>query len=163
MSFDDEKKNAYRCAVSTDNAAGRLRIGKKKFDVQVTYTSRVAFTIRTTPAIAKKIKDKRRCILTHNGEKWEVFKESHFEENGCVEILLNRGRELTKIKENKTSLAVFTSSQNSQRDPAFLFYLMLAFLFAFVALPGLGDSIGTAPRIQNGFKIIYQSVNDILW
>ncbi|MFN3192969.1 MAG: hypothetical protein ACE361_20840 [Aureliella sp.] len=149
---------AYRCVVAPERSHARIRIGKKRYLVSVLFTSRIGFTIQTTPQLAKKMRYDRVYTLEFGCEVWEVFKESQYRDGESMQVGLTRGKEKTKLRQPSTSVPIFLSRRDTHRDGSFLFFMSLILIIASVSLPGIGDSIGTAPRIQRGFQIVVESV-----
>jgi hypothetical protein len=70
------------------------------------------------------------------------------EQNGIV--VLERIAELTPVKMPSPWTTLFSLQISRNTDPKFLLALMVAFIVVCLALPGIGDKLGTAPRIKNG-------------
>ena len=157
-----DDREAYRCSVAPENAAAHIKVGRKSELVAILETSRDGYTIRMDNSVAKQLKDGRSYVLCVGSERWEVRKESHYSDGvDFTNVGFARIRELTKIKSPITWFPFFKNEGHSQSDPAFLIYLMLAFLFACIALPGMGDSLGTAPKIRNGIHMVLDIVKDL--
>lgn len=163
MARSTEERAAYRCAVAPEHSSAKLLIGRKTFQVTVLETSRNGFGVRVDNALAKKLREGKSYELSFSKEKWKVTKESHYSDGDWTVVGFHREKELTKVKVPTGGWFPFLRSNQTQTDPSFLMYLMLAFLFVCIAMPGMGDSLGTAPRIQAGFKMFLQTINDILW
>lgn len=162
MARQNDDRSAYRCTVAPENSRAQLVVGRKKYDVSIQETSRDGFGVRMSNTLASKLSDMKVYELLYAGEDWLVTKEGHYTDDDVTVVGFKRQKEVTKIK-SPVSWFPFLSSSRSQSDPAFLLYLMIAFLVACVALPGMGDSLGTAPRIKKGFQTIFEVVNDIIW
>ncbi|MCR9293468.1 MAG: hypothetical protein NXI32_12165 [bacterium] len=162
---NEDDREAYRCSVSPENAAAQLKVGGKLHLVAVLDTSRNGFTVRMDHSTAQKLKGDGPYDLYFSGEHWEVQKESHFDDGELfTNVGFSRVRERTKVEEPHTAWwQVWANRQHANSDPAFLLYLMLAFLFACIALPGVGDSLGTAPRIRKGVHVIWDMVSEMIF
>lgn len=156
-----DDRGAFRCTIPPENAAARLKVGSKWHDVAIQDASRSGYTVQVPQRVAKKIKDNARYVLKYRGEEWEIERQSSFSDSDeHVNVGFSRIRELTKLTEPKSSIWSFVPQVSSQTDPTFLFFLMLAFLIACLSLPGVGDGLGTAPKIQKGVRSVVDSVKD---
>ncbi|MEM8733272.1 MAG: hypothetical protein AAGG44_03570 [Planctomycetota bacterium] len=151
---------AYRCVVAPERSRARIRVGKKRYLVTALFTSRIGFTIQTTPQLAKKLRYDRVYTLEFGGEVWEVFKESQYQDGDMTQVGLTRGKEKTKLRQPSTSIPIFLSKRDTHSDTSFLMYLCMILIVACIALPGIGDSLGTAPRIQRGLQMLFASFRD---
>ncbi len=157
-------REAYRCSVAPENAAAQLKIANKLHLVAVLDTSRNGFTIRMDAEASSKLVNGKCYQLHFSEEHWEVKVESQYQDGRFANVGFSRVRELTRIEEPQTAWwQLLTNRQQANSDPAFLLYLMLAFLFACIALPGVGDSLGTAPRIRKGIHVVYEMITDLIF
>ena len=164
MTRPHDDREAYRCSVAPENGAAQLKIGHKLHLVAVLDTSRDGFTVRMEHDIAQKLKENANYVLYFWGEVWEVRKESRYTDGeDFTTVGFSRIKELTKVKAPSIRMQMFSKNRYANSDPAFLLYLMLAFLFACIALPGVGDSLGTAPRIRNGVHVLWDMVSDVIF
>lgn len=155
MSRDPNQRQEYRCCIASENSAAKLKIGTSTNDVSVLNTSRTGFCLRVRNDIAKKLRGKRRPILLYNGEIWEVeLKSRYSDESKFTNLGVSRVRDLTQFSEPTSWSFGFFSNPTSQADPTFLAFLILAFLVAVIALPGIGDSLGTAPKVRAVIKSV---------
>ena len=160
MTRQHADRTAFRCAVAPENAAAKLKIGFSKYDVAVLDTSRSGFSVKMPTKIAKKIREGDQCVLLYNDEVWEVQKEAQFASGKkSVNVGFSKVSDLTKIETPKGSI-VASNKGFSAADPSFLMYLMLAFIFVCLAMPGLGDNLGTAPKIRFGIQTIWEIITD---
>lgn len=144
---------AFRCTVPPENSAAKLKVKNKWHDVAVLDTSRSGFSVRVGGGIARKLKAGQTYQLKFNGEHWRVEQESNFSDTGGDSTIgFSRIEELTKIKLPSTPWTAYVSKTSSQTDPTFLFFLMIVFLIACISLPGVGDNLGTAPKVRDGVK-----------
>lgn len=153
MSHATIERQEYRCCIAAENSAGKLKIGLRTFDVCVTNTSRTGFGIRMPTHVAKKLSSKRRLLLLYAGETWEVGVQSRYSDDSQFTNLgLIRGRELTKLQVPGSWWGGMFSRSSAPADPTFLAFLVLAFLIAVISLPGIGDSLGTAPKVRKALS-----------
>ena len=155
MGRDQNERQEYRCCIASENSAAKLKIGACSYDVSVLNTSRTGFCLRVSNDIAKKLRGKRRPLLLYAGETWEVeLKSRYSDETKFTNLGVSRVRDLTKFKQPTGWTLGLFSNPSSQADPTFLAFLILAFLFAVIALPGIGDSLGTAPKVREVIKMV---------
>lgn len=160
--LNSRPSGAFRCAIAPEHSAAQLRIGRRKFQVNVLDTSRDSFTIRCSTRIASKIQRGSVVRLEFRGEKWTIERESLYNESAeFAHVGCRRVQDITPIRAPRSSLFPSLLPRfSTTNDPALMMYLLIAFMVACVSLPGLGDSIGTAPRIRDGLKAIMKSVSD---
>lgn len=155
MSHANIERQEYRCCIAAENSAGKLKIGPRTFDVCVTNTSRTGFGIRVPNHVAQKLRGKRRLLLLYAGETWEVGIQSRYSDDSHYTNLgLTRGRELTKLAVPGNWWGGMFSRSSAPADPTFLAFLVLAFLIAVISLPGIGDSLGTAPKVRQALSSV---------
>lgn len=158
-----DERSSFRCSVPPENSAAKLRIGRKYHNINITETSRDSFTACMPQATFESIGAREDLKIYFSGEVWTVRRCSdHTYPNSGVPITkvgFKRLKELTPFKQPSSSFfQLFTTKSHGTTDPTFLMYLMLAFLFACLALPGMGDNLGTAPRIRDGVQEIARMI-----
>lgn len=154
---------AFRCTVPPENSAAKLRVKNKWHDVAVLDTSRCGFSVRVRGGIAGKLKAGKTYELKFNGEHWRVEQESNFSDaGGDSTVGFSRIEELTKIKMPSTPLTAYVSKTTAQSDPTFLFFIMVVFLIACISLPGIGDNLGTAPKVRAGVKSVIDTIKEAI-
>lgn len=148
----------FRCCIAAENSAGRLKIAGFWYSVCVLNMSRTGYRVRLTNSIAKKLRPGRTPVLDFAGEQWVVdIKSRYSNQDEYTELGLARKKELTKYKLPRSWSFTVPSCLNVDSDPAFLGFLVLAFLTAVICLPGIGDSLGTAPRVRDVVQAVMQS------
>ena len=163
MALAQDEKGAFRCAIAPENSAAKLKVGGKQYDVSVLDTSRSGFTISLPSKQANRLDGKKALELRFRDEQWEVAKQSAYNESPAVtHVGLHRVRDLTKIEEPSSWGFTLLPKFASNTDPFFLLYLMVAFLVACICLPGVGDSLGTAPKVRKGIHSVLDSVRDTI-
>jgi hypothetical protein len=121
--------------------------------------SRDGFTIRVPNTILERIRSKASCRLEFASALSEVVCESEFADcKDFTNIGLKRVRDLTKFKMPSGFQFSFGSMFSLQQDPAFLLGLMIAFLLACFCLPGIGDQVGTAPKVSRAVRGVWSSI-----
>lgn len=148
----------FRCTIAAENSAGRLKIAGFWYNVRVLNMSRTGYRVRLPNSVAKKLRGRRVPVLDFAGEQWEVDVKSRFSaENKFTEIGLARTKELTRYKVPSSWSFCMPNCFNLNSDPAFLGFLILAFLAVVVCLPGIGDSLGTAPKVRHAVRSVINS------
>lgn len=154
----NNNRHEYRCCIAAENSAGKLKIAGKTYPVCVINTSRTGFRVRVPNAIAKRVRGKRLPVLTFAGETWEVEVKSRYTDNSqFTDLGFARRKELTQYKEPSSWSLALMPHWSVSNDPAFLGMLVLALLTAVVCLPGIGDSLGTAPKVRTAIQWVLKS------
>jgi hypothetical protein len=149
MTNGETNRSAFRCAVLPEQSAARLRLGMTSRPVRVTDTSREAFTLDVDYATFRRLAEGRRATLEYQGETWDVVCTATFQlMDQQYHVSLARVRDRTRVRGPKTTFWSLLPTTNAAASPALPLALLLSFLFACVALPGMGDSLGTAPKIR---------------
>lgn len=161
MASSDEKRTAFRCVIAPENSAAKISVGRKCYDAAVVNVSRTAFTVRIPTRLAKKISPLRVCRLAFAQERWEVRKESVEEDGNFSHVGFTRVREITKLRVPSTAFASAMPKFGPKTDPELLLCLLIAFIVACVSLPGIGDNLGTAPRVRNGIATVWQALTSL--
>ncbi len=160
MSCETHDRREFRCCIPAENSAGKLRVDGKQYDVNVLDTSRNGFCIKVSNKVAAKVREKSAIVLSYNGELWEVALKSRYSEcGGFTNLGISRIREISKIKPPRSWGISIVPSPGLHNDPTFLAFLIFAFLVATICLPGVGDNLGTAPKVQKAVRSILKSTN----
>lgn len=149
----EDRQSAYKCAIAIENSAAELRVGAKSYEVAILDASRDGYTVRVPNTILNRIRSNASSRLQFSGELSEVVVESEFVD--CADFTnvgMKRVRDLTKFKMPSGFQFSFGSMFSLQQDPTFLLGLMIAFLLSCFCLPGIGDQIGTAPKVSRAVK-----------
>jgi hypothetical protein len=146
----------FRCPVSEDRSSATIRIGRRGVTASVQETSIDGFTVLVSPSFASRLKVGRPWVLEHDGTRVEVHPQWMFNgPDGHVQLGLRRLRDLTTPPPLGRSMAKARTRIHSDSNySAVAFGGFVLALFALMALPGLGDRLGTSDRIQNAFKWI---------
>ena len=146
-----DERTAYRCSIPPEESAAQLKVGSKRCDCNVLDTSRSSFSIRVETSLCKRIFRSKHVELWFRGEKWLVAPESQYSESlEFTNVGVTRVKELTKIKLPSSWRHSFVPRFSAATDPQFLLVLMIAFIVSCIALPGIGDKLGTAPKVHRG-------------
>lgn len=157
MTNSDINRSAFRCTVVPEHSAARLWLGWRSYPVRLVDTSREAFTLDVDGDIFSRLKEGRRGILEFQGERWEVVCTAfyrHIDEQ--YHASMARVRDCTRVRAPKPSFWALLPRANAESSPALPLALLLSLLFACVALPGMGDSLGTAPKIRKAVQDVWR-------
>ena len=104
-------------------------------------------------------------MLEHDGARIEIHPQWFFNApNGYVQVGLRRLRDLTPPEPIRNSLLARFGGRKYD-DPSYssiAFGGFVLFLFSLMALPGLGDSLGTASRIQSTVRWLIDNVDQTI-
>ena len=149
MGCSSNAREEYRCCIATKDSAGKLRIAGKWYSACVLDTSATGYRVRVPYSVGKQMWGRRTGVLDFGGEQWEVEVKSRCtEDSQFTDLGFIRTKELTRYPAPTSWPFLSDSNANLHSDPAFLGFLVVAFITAVVCLPGVGDSLGTAPRVK---------------
>lgn len=153
MGCSSNARKEYRCCIADENSAGKLKIGRKWYSACVLDTSATGFGVRVPNSVAKRVQEQQSCVLDFSDEQWEVeVRYRRTDDSQFTDLGFERTRELTRYPLPNSWSYYSRPNSNVQGDPAFLGFLVLAFLTAIVCLPGIGDTLGTAPRLKSAVQ-----------
>ncbi|MDA8743493.1 hypothetical protein N9N28_02565 [Rubripirellula amarantea] len=154
----------FRCALDEAHSRGRITVGRKTATVQVQDTSIDGFTVLISKKEAGKLKVGQSWILEHDGTRFEVNAQWFFNApDGTVQVGLRRLRDLTPPP--KLQCASLWGrlgggvSQSATSAAGFGGFVMV--LFCAMALPGLGEQLGTAARIQGAVRWLFFEASSV--
>lgn len=157
----DADAKYFRCPVQAEQSLGRLRVGYRHLAATVQDASIEGFTVLIRPRDAKRLSLGKSWVLDHDGARFQVHPQWFFNApDGHIQVGLRRLGDLTappKIGRwwplGKNALATEEASLSTITFYGFLLVILLA-----LALPGLGDQLGTASRISDAFQSILRMV-----
>ncbi len=161
-SVEHQDGNFRRFRVAADNSIGVIRVGHRRLTATVQETSIDGFTVLVSPKIASKMKVGKPWMLEHEGARIEVHPQWFFNSpDGQVQIGLRRLRDLTPPPPIRASLLARMGGSRCADSSvsAVAFGGFVLFLFCLMALPGLGDRLGTSDRIQDGLYWLMGEAN----
>ena len=161
-----KQEKVYRCKVVGNNDA-TLQTGSRMLKVQVRETSGSGFTIGVDPKLAKKIKTGRRYQLRYDGRRIEVHARAYIESSqGEYRLLVDTIREF-EPKERWAFRLPFTKGRRIithdlgiSSGAAYGGFVLV--LFCALSLPGIGDKLGTAPRIESALKLVGRNLVEVV-
>ncbi len=154
-----DRAKAYRCVISSDDCICRIRLGRKDTVCEIIDLSRDDFRLRIPQGFEKSLLKAKRIELRYHGERWLVRLNKDASQEHADSVVVDRIEELTPIKMPSPWTTLFSLQMSRDTDPRFVLALMLAFIGACLALPGIGDKLGTAPKIKNGIDNVLRTFN----
>lgn len=160
--IENQEHGYFRCPIQADHGRATIRVGRRKAYAQVQETSIDGFTVLVSPRDASKLKVGRSWVLEYDGTRVEVHAQWFFNSpDGHVQMGLRRLRDLTRPEPIKISLLAQYGGKRCE-DPSFsaaIFGGFVLVLFSIMAMPGLGDSLGTSSRIQDTVQWIIKGID----
>ncbi len=159
---DPQEAGFFRCPVQADQSKAVIRVGRRKAVATIQETSIDGFTVLVPPQYGGVLKVGRPWLLEYQGARIEVHPQWFFNSpDGRVQMGLRRMRDLTPPEPIRRSLLLRYAGRRYE-DPSYsaaVFGGFVLTLFSLMALPGLGDSLGTANRIQSAVKWLLDGLN----
>ena len=159
----DEDRAYFRCPVVGEKGKATLHVGFKKIKATVMEASITGYTITVNKKYAKRLKrSKEDWVISYDDTKALVKAESVSEPEGeLVRIGLCQKQDLTKPEKIKVPLwsRIKPTFGDSSSTASVAYGGFVLLLFAAMALPGLGDSLGTSDRIQDTFRWLLRSAD----
>ena len=132
--------------------------------MSVQETSIDGYTVLVGPKESRKLQVGQTWLLNYQDTISEVHPQWFFNSpEGQVQIGLRRLRDLTPPDRVRRSLLVRLGGLKyaNPNISAPIYGGFVLALFSVMALPGIGDQIGTAPRIQTAVKSIVDGLRDV--
>lgn len=161
----DQPSSFFRCPVQSEQSKAVILVGRRKINATVQETSIDGFTVLVGPKDAPKLKVGRPWVLEYDGTRIQIHPQWFFNSpDGHAQMGLRRLRDLTQPDPIRRSwLTRFGGSRyENPNNAAVAFGGFVLFLFALMALPGFGERLGTAARIQDAFGWMISSANEML-
>ena len=162
----DRQEKTYRCKVVGDKV-GTLFVGHKSIKVYVRETAGNGFTLGFNPKLAKRIKSGARYELHCDERRVEVIAESFVETTqGEARLRVGTIREF-EPKERWAFRLPFTRgakviTHDSGINSGAAYGGFVLVLFCVLALPGVGDQLGTASRIDAALELMGDNIQDVV-
>ena len=155
----------FRCPVVGDCADAKLKIGRRRINVHVQDMSIDGFTVLVPSQYAKHLRVGVPWILEYDETRTETLAQwFHHGLQGQTQVGLRRMQDLTPVKYIGSWYTSFlpSGSRSSGTDATVAYAGFTILLFLTMAMPGLGDYLGTAPRIESAATMIYDGITG-LW
>ncbi|QDS93444.1 hypothetical protein FF011L_22140 [Roseimaritima multifibrata] len=159
---ESKQADFFRCPVQPDVAAASIRIGFSTIPVVLQEQSIDGFTVKVSARDAVKLRVGKPWRLMTAGECNSVRAEWMFHAgNGEVQLALRRLEDLTSPEEKTRFRWSFfqrdTRVNGEYGGSQILFAGVVIGLFIVLSMPGIGDSLGTAPRIQAAVRSLFMN------
>ena len=154
----DKKEDYFRCQIPEESSQGTIRAGRRKVSAQVQEASIDGFTVLVRSKDAKHLPMGASWALEFDSSLLEVTGQWFFNApGGFVQIGLRRLRDLTPEPVYRAPLMsrFFSGKMSGSTTSAAGFGGFVIALFLALSLPGLGEQLGTADRIQGAVHWIY--------
>lgn len=161
-----QSQRFFRCRVAEEQSLGCLRIGRIRLRVHVDEKSIDGFTIRMTDDDLARLRfRKKEWVLEQLSEQSSVRPEWFLNHaDGVVQLGLRRIADLTPPPPVPSGLAALFSLKGIGACLSSCCEIWLGcaalLLLAILTLPGMGDYLGTAPRIRQGSSLIVRSFDE---
>ncbi|MBX3420249.1 MAG: hypothetical protein KF752_01705 [Pirellulaceae bacterium] len=154
--MNKDRSLPFRCQVAPENASAIIKMGRRQMACQVVDVSREDFHVQLTRRKINSLSRAKRLEVHYNSERWQV------EFSGLANMrgdsaYLTRVKELTQETKPSAWMTLLRPQANSYADPRFTACVILAIIAACLALPGLGDGLGTAPKVKKGVHSVVNS------
>ena len=159
----EQVREFFRCPVQSDQSEAVIVVGRKRAKASVQETSIDGYTVLIPPKEAGKLNVGKPWILEHDETRIEVMAQWFFNApDGNVQVGLRRMRDLTPVPTIKQSLSYLLADKFRPSDTtAAGFGGFVLVLFCAMALPGLGDHLGTADQIQGAVQWVFSEARGI--
>jgi len=162
----ESRDSTFRCKVVGPTAA-TLRAGSRVYAIDVRETSGSGFTLGIPNRIAKRLKVGKRYELYYDERRILVAARHFLDASGGesrLEVVAVREYE---PKERWAFRLPFTKgsrviTQDSASTKTIAYGGFVLVLFCIMALPGIGEDLGTAPRIHKALRLIGNNVAEVV-
>lgn len=154
MNKTTERRSDNRRLVEPQESLGFLEHESSRAAVKVIERSVGGFTVALPPEQAQKFPGGENAILAIGSQYYTVMISGYFREGNRKSHL---GLKIVLVEEppkrntHRLSKPVTKDGSSSSRE-RFTYGLVAALLLALVALPGIGDLLGTAPLIRGAIQ-----------
>ena len=155
----------YRCPVHEDQAEAVLCSRRRRLKVRVQETSIDGFTVLVKPHDASRLTIGCPWVLEYEGTRVEVHGQWIFNSpDGHLQMGLRRLRDLTNPENTRVAILSRgqTRSGNGEGLSGLVYTGMLFAVFLLLAMPGVGDALGTAPKIESAVMWLWTGFGDIV-
>lgn len=157
---DVEPREFYRCAVPEEKQSAKLSTGMSTIKVRVIEKSINGCTMLVKKKYARKLRGKGPFTLHFDQTKVEVaeLNISDAPTKGYVQVGAVNAKDMTPPEKIKSSWWPSRSQQPDNAQIVFAGFVLI--LFCAMAMPGLGEKLGTSDRIQNAFRWFVSSADN---
>jgi hypothetical protein len=151
---------AFKCKVVRPDTWGWIKLGVRRYLIEIIEVSRDSFTARISVRLASRIKIGGKFRLYHRGMLWAVMAKQKWPLEGKeVEVEFEPISELIepKIKNSRRQKSQMTSAGNSS-DFALISTLIAVVVLAALLMPSWGGKWGTAQFISDSVTAVYKAL-----
>ena len=161
---DHEPREFYRVPVDSESSAATILVGRRKIPAVILEKAIDAFSVMVKARHAKHLREAEIVKIVFDGSTYQaVVQRIGEKEDGNVKIGLIQTQDLTKPPKIRSSWFTRSGRRDSTADTATIaFGGFVLVLFCCMAMPGLGDRLGTSKRIQNAFKWATMEANSLI-
>ena len=156
---------SYSCKVSEGNSLGSLRIGRRRFKVEIKEMSRDSFCVRVPSAIARKVAIGSTCRLFYQEMLWSVLcSKKWIGESDRVDLEFKQLEELTppKMKTAPNGGNAGAVAAIGQTDSTLPVALLGAFIIVVLILPAWGGQWGTSRLMCNAVSSTWTALSELV-
>ncbi len=156
---------SYRCKISVGNTRGSLRLGRRRFQVEVLELSRDSFFVRVPIAIARKVSVGSKSKLLYQEMLWSVLcTHKWISQSNQVDLEFKQLEELTPPKMRKAPLSGQAKQVAAigQTDPTLPVAMLGAFMIVVLILPAWGGQWGTSERICAAVSTTWSALSELV-
>ncbi len=156
---------SYRCKISVGNTRGSLRLGRRRFQVEVLELSRDSFFVRVPIAIARKVSVGSKSKLLYQEMLWSVLcTHKWISQSNQVDLEFKQLEELTPPKMRKALLSGQAKQVAAigQTDPTLPVAMLGAFMIVVLILPAWGGQWGTSERICSAVSTTWSALSELV-
>lgn len=162
MTDSSRASGFFRCPVQRDQSRASIQIGYGRVPAVLQETSIDGFTLTVAPRYASRLRLGRPWLLKTASEKAEVHAEWVFHApDGQLQLGVRRLRDLTPAEAAggwwKFGFRLGRKNLHTN-TPEVVFAALIAVLIVILSCPGLGDQLGTAPRIRAAVHSVVSSL-----
>lgn len=164
---NDTPEFSYRQQVSDDMIAVVI-IGKRRWPVKVRERYSSGFTLEVPRKVGKKVQEETPFDMLFDGRKMKVMPES-LTRGDKKERLLSISVVEEYPEKEKISLGIWPFNRktlvtdNSSDFSLILFGGSILFIFCVLAMPGVGDALGTSQRIEETLHYLGRLAADVAY
>lgn len=151
---DPDSRRFFRCAIEGEENVAMIAIGRKQVRAVVLETSVTGYGVMIKSSNARKLKPGQVKRMNYDGTTVDVeIVRSEKQKGGYYRLGLKKIADLTPPEPIKKAgwFSFGRAGQQTSDNAAVVFGGFVLILFCAMAMPGLGDTLGTSDRIQEAF------------
>ena len=152
----------FRCPVPPDQANAQIKVGLRRVMASVQEASIDGFTILVQRRHSRQLKVGKPWLLEYKGARFEVQPQWFFQSpEGHIQMGLRRLEDLTELKPVGSWRSLLGGRQSfEEHGTSTLAYAgLILVIFLTLALPGVGEELGTSQHISRACESIIQAVD----